>query len=619
MTKYFADDFKTYDRDDWMTSTWSSQGSTWLHTSWRDDNVDHNAKTGQVTLTLNDDNDRGKAYTGAEIQSKDFYEFGIFEIKMQASGEDGVNSNFFTYSGEVHGNVKNEIDFEFLGKDPTKVWTSYHSPVANGYGNNGPVGKRGEWVDLGFDSSKGMHTYRIEWLPDSIRWYADGKLLREVVPPKGMSGADIGIPEHAGKMYMNIWAGSPEWLGRTDKGFEETTAVYDSVKYIPWDHPEAASYGNGVNLSAANNGPELAQKQDVEKAPAVEEAPAPVPQKAAVVDNSTKEQSGGGSNDQLKGTSGSDKMYGGAGNDKIAGRGGDDELSGGSGNDHIVAGEGDDELIYVAADNIGARDIYAGSKGRDTLTLELTEEMAARADVVADLAAFQKFMNANSNEKASGGSTFVFESLGLTVKAIEVLDVVVTGNNTAASKLASALAVAADSKAVLTDLPAKAVANGPAEAPAPITADKGPMPSFASVGSDGAEFLRGRSNAESFNGGGGNDKILSRDGNDVVAGGSGNDYVKAGAGNDELIYIAADNVNAKDRYQGSSGHDTLSIFMTQDEVDASDIANDIAAFRSFAADNHNLNRNGGESFKFNSFDLEVQSVEEIELVVYDGY
>jgi len=142
MTKYFADDFKTYDRDDWMTSTWSSQGSTWLHTSWRGDNVDHDAKNGEITLTLNDDNDRGKAYTGAEIQSKDFYEFGIFEITMQASGEDGVNSNFFTYSGEVHGNVKNEIDFEFLGKDPTKVWTSYHSPVANGFGNNGPVGKR---------------------------------------------------------------------------------------------------------------------------------------------------------------------------------------------------------------------------------------------------------------------------------------------------------------------------------------------------------------------------------------------------------------------------------------------------------------------------------------------
>jgi len=104
-----------------------------------------------------------------------------------------------------------------------------------------------------------------------------------------------------------------------------------------------------------------------------------------------------------------------------------------------------------------------------------------------------------------------------------------------------------------------------------------------------------------------------------VAGGSGNDYVKAGAGNDELIYVAADNVGAKDRYQGSSGNDTLSIFMSQDEVDNSDIANDIAAFRTFAADNHNLNRNGGETFKFNSFDLQVQSVEEIELVIYDGY
>ncbi len=639
MTNYFSEDFSTYDSSDWLTSTWASTGSSWLYTSWRADQVDHNARNGTITLTLTDENDRGKDYTGAEVQTRDFFHYGIFEVTMQASGEDGVNSNFFTYSGEVHGNVKNEIDFEFLGKDPTKVWTSYHSPVANGFGKNGPVGERGEWVDLGFDSSKGMHTYRIEWLPDSIRWYADGKLLRVVEAPEGMTGKDIGIPEHPGKMYMNIWAGVPEWMGRTDSDFKSTSAIYDNITYMSWDHPDARSLGDGAGTGTSQSvsaGPAL--PPEPEEVPEADQGPALEPsasESPTTSSSSSSDTTGTNGNDDLRGTGGRDNMSGGAGNDRINGRGADDVLDGGAGSDDVFGGAGNDTLVYYAAENVGTRDVYVGSLGRDTLTLHLTEDMAERADVMADLSAFQTFLAQNADASATGGNTFYFQSLGLTVRAIEALDVVISGNDDAGAALVENLVRTSveenfqygglsEAQEKTEEVAAAAsAAEGPSQAAAAApqveTVDESDKPTFGSEGRDGADDFRGRGSSESFSGGEGNDLIRSRAGDDVVAGGAGNDFVKAGAGNDNLVYFASDNEGAFDRYQGSSGFDTLSIYMSQEDYAGSNIDDEIIAFEAFAEENYNLKRNGGESFKFQSFNLEVQSVEAIELIIYDSY
>jgi len=233
--------------------------------STRADNVTHDRQDDTLTLRLGSENDRGKDYNGASVQTQDFFHFGIYEINMKASGVHGVNSNFFTFTGSQQGTIKNEIDFEFLGKTPTKVWTSFHSPIANdpdaGYKG------RGKNVDLGFDASKDFHTYRFEWKPDSIKWYADGTLIRSVDPTKdtwledgeykttynaandGDTGAEIGIPQLPGKMYMNIWAGATQWMGDTPDDFKETTASYDNIKYLSWNHPDAKSLEGGKPLA----------------------------------------------------------------------------------------------------------------------------------------------------------------------------------------------------------------------------------------------------------------------------------------------------------------------------------------------------------------------------------
>lgn len=216
VTTGFTETFDSIDQTIWYLSDFTVDGA-WLNTAWEADNISQ--ADGTVTLTLDTTDRDGKEYTGAEIQSNDVYGYGRYEVTMQASGEAGVNSNFFTYTGPYFGNAWNEIDFEFLGKDPTKVWVNYHS--AEGHYD-------GQWIDLGFDASTSMHDYAFVWEPNSIQWYVDGVLIHEVVNP------GLAVPDTSGKIYMNIWAGSEEWLGTpTFEG--STAAIYSEVSFLSWD------------------------------------------------------------------------------------------------------------------------------------------------------------------------------------------------------------------------------------------------------------------------------------------------------------------------------------------------------------------------------------------------
>lgn len=210
-TTPFGDSFDSYNSKDWYTSNFTMSES-WIHNDWSAKNA--RVANGELTLELNTKDSHGKSFTGGEVQTNATFGYGHYEVTMKASGETGVNSSFFTYTGPYFGNPWNEIDFEFLGKDPTKVSIAYH--------NGGTSWSK--WVDLGFDSSKGFHTYAFDWKDGEITWYADGKQLYHV--------SDSHVPDTPGKIYMNIWTGMNGWLGNpTFSG--STEAHYQSMSYTP--------------------------------------------------------------------------------------------------------------------------------------------------------------------------------------------------------------------------------------------------------------------------------------------------------------------------------------------------------------------------------------------------
>ncbi|MCL6285635.1 family 16 glycosylhydrolase [Ruegeria sp. 2012CJ41-6] len=230
---------ETFDQLDeaelWYVSDFTVAAS-WNQTAWNPDYL--LTPPGEVVLTLDGTDTDGKDFTGSELQSKALYSYGSYEVDMVASGDSGVVSSFFLFSNTFFGAARhNEIDFEFLGNDTTKVNINYY------YGNE-KLGDNGSvQIDLGFDAADAMHTYRIDWHPDGIRWYADDVLLYEVVEET----APLPIPDEPMRIYMSVWSGGDglqHWHGPIAPDVD-TQARYSEVNFTPYV-PEAPTDGSGA-------------------------------------------------------------------------------------------------------------------------------------------------------------------------------------------------------------------------------------------------------------------------------------------------------------------------------------------------------------------------------------
>ena len=121
------DNFDTFDTSTWYVSDFAV-AANWNQTAWDENYV--LTPPGEVVLTFDGTDTSGKPYTGSEIQSNAFNGYGSYEVDMMPSGESGVVSSFFLFSNTFFGAARhNEIDFEFLGDDTTKVNINYY------YGN----------------------------------------------------------------------------------------------------------------------------------------------------------------------------------------------------------------------------------------------------------------------------------------------------------------------------------------------------------------------------------------------------------------------------------------------------------------------------------------------------
>jgi endo-1,3-1,4-beta-glycanase ExoK len=125
---------------------------------------------------------------------------------MRAAAAPGVVTAFFTFVGPPLNKdwPHHEIDFEFLGKDREGVQLNY---FVNGRGKHEKI------IALGFDASATMNDYALEWMPESLRWFANGRLIQEI-----KSSEDTPLPSRPGKIMLSVWSGAGAdtegWLGR---------------------------------------------------------------------------------------------------------------------------------------------------------------------------------------------------------------------------------------------------------------------------------------------------------------------------------------------------------------------------------------------------------------------
>jgi endo-1,3-1,4-beta-glycanase ExoK len=213
--KSFVDTFDKFDRGRWFISDGWTNGD-YQNCSWSKQQV--KVKDGILRMTFDKRQTEDREHVCGEIQTRQRFGYGTFEVRMKAAAGSGLNSAFFTYIGPVDKEPHDEIDFEVLGKDPSKV-------QLNQYVNGKSVGEE-KLVPVPGGADQGFHDYAFVWEKDRIRWYIDGEQVGEATDP-------AKIPTHPGKIFASLWGTDKltSWLGTFSDLGGPVTAEIDRIAY----------------------------------------------------------------------------------------------------------------------------------------------------------------------------------------------------------------------------------------------------------------------------------------------------------------------------------------------------------------------------------------------------
>lgn len=164
----------------------------------------------------------------------DFF-FGHVEYVMKPAPGTGIVSSMVLLSDDL-----DEVDWEFRGSIADSVQTNYFGKGFTGTYN------RSTTVPLAFNPQTGLHTYALDWSPDSLVWSIDGKVVRT------LTAAEAGsqYPQTPMKVSLSLWdggdkdtnPGTVQWAG----GYtplpppDKYTMYVHSVKI--WNHNPAQQY-----------------------------------------------------------------------------------------------------------------------------------------------------------------------------------------------------------------------------------------------------------------------------------------------------------------------------------------------------------------------------------------
>lgn len=196
--KSFVETFDKLDRDRWYIADGWTNGD-YQNCTWSKDQV--KVADGKLSLSFDKRKLKDRDHVCGEIQTTQRFSYGTYEVRMKAAAGSGLNSAFFSYIGPVHKQPHDEIDFEVLGKDPSRV-------QLNQFVNGKSVGDA-KLVEVPGGADKDFHDYAFVWEKDGIRWYVDGKLVGEATDP-------AKLPSHPSKIYLSLWGTDTlsDWMGQ---------------------------------------------------------------------------------------------------------------------------------------------------------------------------------------------------------------------------------------------------------------------------------------------------------------------------------------------------------------------------------------------------------------------
>ncbi|TAJ84665.1 family 16 glycosylhydrolase [Reyranella sp.] len=329
------------------------------------------------------------SYYGSEAitnQAWDLTGGGLaFEGKFKFEGnQGGMIAGFFSYEKFAPGvghEMHDEIDFEIITTQMQKISTNIFKHQASGTPESKPV-DGGLAID---------HVYRFEWLPSVVRWYVDGKLIRETTE---------NVPTKPQQLHINLWGapqaggpnGGPWGPNPGDPGGPNITdptlliahtPAENKSYYFDVDYVKVERLATHLGDSGHNNLLGSAASEALD---------------GAAGDDTLD---GGEGHDTVAGGAGNDTLKGGVGDDSLYGGTGTNILSGGAGADRFHSGDGADTVRDTLADLHG--DTFAAFGANDAVHIQ--GALVGRGDVVVTPGAG----GTGGSSVTIGGTTFQME------------------------------------------------------------------------------------------------------------------------------------------------------------------------------------------------------------------
>ncbi|KAF2205522.1 cell wall glucanase [Delitschia confertaspora ATCC 74209] len=147
---------------------------------------------------------------GTLLESTHYVWYGNICATMTTSQGAGVVTAFIMMS-----NVKDEIDFEFIGVDTVNAQSNFYSQGVTNYNN-------GRNLTVGNTVEK-PHEYCIDWKPDELKWLIDGEEKRTLKKEDTWNATSnrFDYPQTPSRVMLSLWpAGLPtnakgtiDWAG----------------------------------------------------------------------------------------------------------------------------------------------------------------------------------------------------------------------------------------------------------------------------------------------------------------------------------------------------------------------------------------------------------------------
>lgn len=180
-----------------------------------------------------------------QLASSKYIMYGRAEAEVKASHGKSVISSMYMQSDDL-----DEIDIgEFFGGKGDEFQTNYF--VKGNISNYDRDRYHKAYADL----TQGYHKFAVEWTPDHIMWFYDGRVIRKVLNARNPHG----FPASPMRLMFSLWIGGDpenhpgtiEWSGgEADfQGMPYTMGIRN-VRLVDYSSGHQYVYGNGQDVDA---------------------------------------------------------------------------------------------------------------------------------------------------------------------------------------------------------------------------------------------------------------------------------------------------------------------------------------------------------------------------------